>query len=59
MRKLVLDLNDLDVESFETPTAGEGSGTVHGREVSNTLCHTDCLSGPCFCGISDNSCTAC
>ncbi|HEV7588779.1 MAG TPA: hypothetical protein VGO40_11750 [Longimicrobium sp.] len=57
MRKLVLDLDDLEIESFEASRLGEGSGTVHGREASNTWCPTNCLSDPCYCGISDNSCS--
>jgi hypothetical protein len=61
MRKLVLDLEDLAVESFEASGAREESGTVQGREggavlESGTWCPTNCLSAPCMCGVSESGC---
>ena len=58
MRKLVLDLEALDVESFDAAEDGADGGTVHGREdFSNTWCPTNCLSDPCFCHISESGCS--
>jgi len=56
MRKLVLDVDALEVESFEASGAGETSGTVNAQEQSNTWCPTNCLSDPCFCHISESGC---
>ncbi|MDB4950866.1 MAG: hypothetical protein JWM27_3515 [Gemmatimonadetes bacterium] len=44
MRKLRLDLEDLNVETFETAEAGRGRGTVLGlRMVGTAFCDTaDC-----------------
>ena len=55
MRKLMLDLDDLQVESFETAW-NDGAGTVHARETFDSECRCDTDS--CKCG-SVESCTHC
>lgn len=48
MRKLGLDVDALEVESFETVDGGgPGQGTVYGnqRSVAPTFCHTQCGGG--------------
>ena len=42
MRKLTLDLGELDVQSFHVAPGAEGGGTVEGRGI--TLVFTDCES---------------
>ncbi|HEU4559733.1 MAG TPA: hypothetical protein VFS20_17905 [Longimicrobium sp.] len=50
MRKLVLDVSDLEVEAFETSATAKAVGTVEARQNgSDTWCITDCVSAPCFC----------
>ena len=51
MKKLVLDLDELAVQSFETQAPGETPGTVFAREETQTVC-SDCNS-MCTCAISD------
>ena len=61
MRKLVLDLDRLEVESFEVSEDQAERGTVRGQEegaqnASDTWCRTNCISAPCFCHISEAGC---
>lgn len=55
MRKLMLDLDDLQVESFETAES-RGAGTVNAHETFESECRCDTDS--CQCG-SVESCTHC
>jgi len=46
MRKLLLELQDLTVETFETATADESRGTVEARDLFTqlkTMC-TQCMT---------------
>ena len=55
MRKLLLDLDALVVESFET-AADRGAGTVRAHETFESECQ--CPTDSCKCG-SVESCTVC
>lgn len=61
MRKLQLDVDALEVESFVTADAGAEAGTVHGRAVSGgclkTLYHNQCISltGDLECQCADTA----
>jgi hypothetical protein len=50
MRKISLDVNTLQVESFETDDKPKEQGTVHGYYTQftcpQTQCGDQCLSGP-------------
>lgn len=56
MRKLVLDLDALTVETFETTGAEGAGGTVRAHETFDSECQCDTDS--CQCG-SVESCTIC
>jgi len=56
MRKLMLDLEHLVVESFDTAGAVGGPGTIHAHETLESECRCDTDS--CKCG-SVESCTHC
>ena len=45
MRKLKLELDALEVQSFETASAPKESGTVHGRVATHT-CDLQCAKTP-------------
>lgn len=56
MRKLMLEIEALVVESFETVDGPRGAGTVHAHETFDSECRCDTDS--CQCG-SVESCTHC
>ncbi|HEU0012485.1 MAG TPA: hypothetical protein VFQ45_02315 [Longimicrobium sp.] len=48
MRKLKLDLDELEVQSFDTTTdPGAPRGTVHGAETDEETCEKSCWWGTC------------
>ncbi|HEX8693441.1 MAG TPA: hypothetical protein VF746_13550 [Longimicrobium sp.] len=57
-KKLRLDLDLLEVQSFETDAAAEERGTVHARELSGPSCFNHCTfrgltcEGQLTCGCS-------
>lgn len=63
MRKISLDVNSLQVESFQTADQAKGRGTVEGRSdhpeypswatCPETRCGEHCLSGPNPCQPSN------
>jgi len=56
MRKLRLDLDELNVESFETDAKPAENGTVFGEQQPCT-CYTACTCPGCpTCGSCENTC---
>jgi hypothetical protein len=47
MRKLTLELESLEVESFETADAAGGRGTVAGHQLTTRTCFTWCPDFTC------------
>jgi hypothetical protein len=52
MKKLRLELEDLDVQSFPTGEAQAAGGTVEAREVTAVRCNTDQSCGAGTCALS-------
>jgi hypothetical protein len=59
VKKLILKLDVLKVESFEVSDAARAAGTVraHGTWYGGT-CVTQCATGPCDCYFTDPSCNS-
>jgi hypothetical protein len=47
MKKLVLDIDELQVESFQTNGPNRGAGTVLGHDVYSDACPTSPAAGTC------------
>jgi hypothetical protein len=60
MRKLSLDLDDLQVETFDTTASGSKRGTVVGQETTWGTCNSGaCSEGGTWCGNTcDTTCNA-
>ena len=58
MRKLTLDVHELEVETFEVACLAGLGGTVHANVDTRwgDTCVTQCATGPCECRITDPSC---
>lgn len=65
MRKLTLDLNSVEVESFDTGAAPRRVGTVEGHQRITWTCppptSPDTCAASCGCGVDTawNTCGAC
>jgi hypothetical protein len=55
-RKLRLEIDQLQVESFDTHGVGEGRGTVHGHVPPDDTFTVNGLLGPCTCQSVVNTC---
>ena len=57
MRKLKLDLDTLQVETFDAhPSQEDAEGTVHGQQVSQQFCSFNCSNQATCNNMSCNSC---
>jgi hypothetical protein len=58
MKKLTLDLDELEVVSYETGGDDEALGTVHGNALT-TLCSRNTVSCDGSCMVTCDTCTPC
>jgi len=59
MKKLRLDLDNVDVQSFPTAPAAEAKGTVDAHlrsRIGDTWCIT-CFEQSCYCSAAGDTCT--